>query len=58
VGSADAAPTDQSYQVYEELVAAIDKELARLDHIVREDLSAFNKLVRDHNVPAVTINVR
>jgi kynureninase len=58
VGSADAAPTDQSYQVYDELVAAIDSELAKLDRVVREDLTAFNKLVRDHNVPAVTINMR
>jgi photosystem II stability/assembly factor-like uncharacterized protein len=55
VGSADAAPTDQSYQVYDELVAAIDQELAKLERVVREDLTAFNKLVRDHNVPAVTI---
>jgi photosystem II stability/assembly factor-like uncharacterized protein len=58
VGSADAAPTDQSYQVYDELAAAIDKELAALSRVVREDLSAFNKLVRDHNVPAVTITLR
>src|SRR5262249_60247775 len=55
VASADAAPTDQSYQVYDELAAAIDRELAKLDRVVREDLAAFNKLVRDHNVPAVTM---
>src|SRR5215472_8331587 len=55
VTSADAAPTDQAYQVYDELAAAIDRELAKLDRVVREDLAAFNKVVRDHNVPAVTM---
>jgi photosystem II stability/assembly factor-like uncharacterized protein len=55
VGGADAAPTDQSYQVYDELVAATDRELGKLDRLIREDLPAFNKLVRDHNVPAVTM---
>jgi photosystem II stability/assembly factor-like uncharacterized protein len=55
VGSADSAPTEQSYQVYEELVAAADRELGKLDRVIREDLPAFNKLVRDHNVPAVTM---
>jgi len=55
VASADSAPTDQSYQVYEELATAIDREVAKLDQALREDLAAFNKLVRDHNVPAVTV---
>jgi len=55
VASADAGPTEQSYQVYDELIAAIDQELAKLDRVVREDLTAFNKLVRDHNVPAITM---
>jgi photosystem II stability/assembly factor-like uncharacterized protein len=55
VGSAEAAPTAQSYAVYDELVAAIDAELAKLSQIVRTDVPAFNQLVRDQNIPAVVI---
>jgi photosystem II stability/assembly factor-like uncharacterized protein len=55
VASADAAPTDQSYAVYEELVTQIDAQLARLGQIMKTDLPAFNQLVRDQNIPAVTV---
>ncbi len=55
VQSADAAPTDQSYAVYDELVAQIDAQLAKLAAIMKTDVPAFNQLVRDQNVPAVTV---
>jgi hypothetical protein len=55
VGSAEAAPTAQSYAVYDELVAAIDAELAKLGQIMRTDVPAFNQLVRDQNIPAVVV---
>ncbi len=55
VSSADTAPTDQSYAVYDELVAQIDAQLATLAQIMRTDVPAFNQLVRDQNVPAVTV---
>ena len=55
VASADAAPTDQSYAVYEELVGQIDAQLARLGQIMKTDVPAFNQLVRDQNIPAVTV---
>jgi hypothetical protein len=55
VQSADAAPTDQSYAVYDDLVAQIDAQLARLSQIMKTDVPAFNQLVRDQNVPAVTV---
>jgi photosystem II stability/assembly factor-like uncharacterized protein len=55
VQSADAAPTDQSYVVYDELVAQIDAQLAKLAAIMKTDVPAFNQLVRDQNVPAVTV---
>ena len=55
VGSAEAAPTAQSYAVYDELVTAIDAELQKLSQIVRTDVPAFNQLVRDQNIPAVVI---
>ncbi len=55
VGSAEAAPTAQSYAVYDELVTAIDAELAKLAQTVKTDVPAFNQLVRDQNIPAVVI---
>jgi photosystem II stability/assembly factor-like uncharacterized protein len=47
------APTAQHIAVRDELVAQIDAELAKLKAIWDTDLPAFNKLVRDQNVPAV-----
>jgi hypothetical protein len=55
VTSADAAPTTQSYAVYDELVAAIDAELAKLAQTIKTDVPAFNQIVRDQNIPAVVI---
>ena len=55
VGSAEAAPTAQSYAVYDELVTQIDAELQRLAQIMRTDVPAFNQLVRDQNIPAVVV---
>jgi kynureninase len=53
VASADAAPTAQSYAVYEELAAKIDAELSTLDTVLAEDVPAFNRLVREKDVPAI-----
>jgi photosystem II stability/assembly factor-like uncharacterized protein len=55
VGSAEAAPTAQSYAVYDELVTQIDAQLQKLAQIVSTDVSAFNRLVRDQNIPAVVV---
>jgi photosystem II stability/assembly factor-like uncharacterized protein len=55
VSSADAAPTEQSYAVYDELVVQIDAQLAKLAQIMKTDVPAFNQLVRDQNIPAVTL---
>jgi hypothetical protein len=55
VASADAAPTEQSYAVYDELVVQIDAQLAKLTQIMKNDVPAFNQLVRDQNIPAVTV---
>ncbi len=42
VQSADAAPTDQSYAVYDELVVQIDAQLAKLAQIMRTEVPAFD----------------
>jgi phage-related tail protein len=55
VASADAAPTAQSYAVYDELAARIDAELATLDRVLADDVPAFNRLVREKEIPAVRI---
>jgi photosystem II stability/assembly factor-like uncharacterized protein len=55
VQSADAAPTDQSYAVYDDLAAQIDAQLVKLDQIMKTEVPAFNQLVRDQNIPAVTV---
>lgn len=55
VGSADAAPTDQSYAVYEELAGKINAHLQMLRQVLSADLVSFNKLVRDQNIPAVLV---
>jgi hypothetical protein len=55
VGSAEAAPTAQSYAVYDEIVTQIDAQLQRLAQVMRTDVAAFNQLVRDQNIPAVVV---
>ena len=55
VAAADAAPTDQSFVIYDELVAKINEQLQKLDQVIKTELPAFNKLVRDQNIPAVVV---
>jgi hypothetical protein len=51
----NCAPTEQSYVVYDVLVVQIDAQLARLTQIMKTDVPVFNQLVRDQNIPAVTV---
>ena len=55
VAEADAAPTDQSLVVFAELGAKIDDQLRKLAEVMRTDLPAFNKLVREQDIPAVFV---
>ena len=55
VGSAEAAPTAQSYAVYDEVVTQIDAELRKLAQLMQTDVPAFNQLVREQNIPAVVV---
>ena len=54
-GSSDTAPTEQSYAVFDELVGKIDVQLKKLEETMRNDLPAFNKTVRDQDIPAVIV---
>jgi photosystem II stability/assembly factor-like uncharacterized protein len=58
VASSDGAPTEQDYTIFHDLVPVIDAELGKLEKIKREDIVAFNKLVRDRDIPAVMIKNR
>ncbi|MCG8605489.1 glycosyl hydrolase, partial [bacterium] len=53
----DFKPTDQAISVKEELTAQIDVELAKLREVISADLPAFNQLVREHEVPAVMVEM-
>lgn len=55
VGSADTAPTEQSVAVYEELTAKINAQLQKLSEVMRTDLPAFNRVVREQDIPAVIV---
>ncbi|MEO1523792.1 MAG: glycosyl hydrolase [Planctomycetota bacterium] len=49
-------PTAQAYAFRDEVVKAIDAELAKLKKLLKKDLNAFNTLVRKKAVPAVKID--
>jgi len=53
VQSSDDPPTAQSYMVYEDLATRTNGVLKTLNGLLTTDLAAFNKLVRDANVPAI-----
>ncbi len=55
VASADARPTDQSFEVYEDLSGQLQVQLDRLAEIIRVDIPAFNALIAEHAVPAVIV---
>ena len=57
-GSADTAPTEQTYAVFDELVGKIDVQLKKLEEIMRNELPAFNKMVRDQDIPAVLVKTK
>ena len=45
VESGDYKPTDQSYAVFKELAAALEKQLGRVDVLIETDVDAFNKQI-------------
>ena len=55
VDAADYAPTNQSYDVYNDLVSKIDAQLAILARIKADDIAAFNKMFAEKNLPVITI---
>ena len=55
VSSADAAPTKQDYELWEELKPQADAELAKWNEIKKTDLANFNALVQKESVPLIGV---
>jgi len=55
VESADARPTDQSYDVFKYFSDKADVELEKLKAVLEKDLPAFNALCRKLEIPAVML---
>ena len=55
VSRGEFVPTEQSFDVYNDLVGKIDAQLVKLSQIVKTDVPAFNQVVKDQNIPAIVI---
>jgi photosystem II stability/assembly factor-like uncharacterized protein len=55
IQSTDAGPTKQSNVVYEGLASEANAQLRAADKLLKDDVAQFNKLVKDSNIPAVTV---
>ena len=53
VSSADAAPTKQDYEMFDDLSKQADEQLAKWDEIVKTDLASYNRLAQEKTVPLV-----
>ncbi len=53
VDGSDDAPTAQSYEVYNDLAAKIDVQLARLAEIKSKDIAEFNRQFAAKNLPVI-----
>jgi hypothetical protein len=57
VASADAAPTKQTYELFEDLSTRIQLQLQRLQELIDTDVKAFNTLIREADMLAVTPSI-
>ncbi|MGB6477629.1 MAG: hypothetical protein WA872_07375 [Candidatus Sulfotelmatobacter sp.] len=55
VGSADSAPTKQSYEVFDTVSKAVDEQLAKWKAIVTTEVAAYNNLMKQQDVPALMV---
>ncbi len=55
VESADSAPTQVSYEVFDMLSKQLDEQLAKWNQILSTDVPAYNDGVRKQNVPAIVV---
>jgi|GEM_PF-6281743 len=52
----DYKPTDQAYGFLKDVSAEIDSQLSALKIILKDDISMFNKLVREKSIDAVILS--
>ncbi len=57
VERADAAPTKQTYEVFDYLDHELQLQMSRWNSIVSTDLPALNKLIRDRDIPFINDRV-
>jgi hypothetical protein len=55
VDLADAAPTKQQYEVFDELQRAAQPLLARSHELITKDLPALNEMVNKQNIPVIYV---
>ncbi len=55
VQGTDAGPTKQSNVVFEGLASEANAQLRAADKLLKDDVAQFNKLVKDSDIPAVTV---
>jgi photosystem II stability/assembly factor-like uncharacterized protein len=55
VGSADSAPTKQSYEVFDMLTKDLDEQMTKWKAIVSTDVAAYNSLMKQQEVPAIMV---
>ena len=53
IGSAESKPTKQAYQVFNDLSAQMDEQLAKLNKVLGIDLDIFNAKVAEMKIPAI-----
>ncbi|MGQ4809254.1 hypothetical protein NKDENANG_02669 [Candidatus Entotheonellaceae bacterium PAL068K] len=53
VAAADFAPPQQAYDVFHDLSGRIDAQLRQFDEVMKQDVSAFERLVLDLRIPAI-----
>ena len=53
VDASDSAPTAQSYEVYTDLAAKIDAQLARLSDVKSKDIADFNRAYAAKGLPVI-----
>lgn len=53
LAGAQAAPTKQTYELFDDLSRRIDAQIKLLHEVIDSDVSAFNSLLREQNVPGV-----
>jgi hypothetical protein len=55
VASANSAPTQQSYEVFDMLSKSVDEQLAKWTTIVSTDVKSYNDLAKQQEVPAIIL---